>query len=147
MSPKLTVIAPPELGSASGYSHGLLAPAGARLLFVAGQIGWDAAHSIVPGGFVAQFGRALQNVCTVVRAAGGTVDEICRLTIYVSDRRLYEADLGAVGRAYREQMGRHYPAMALVEVAALLEPGALVEIEATAAISPAPSESETEVAR
>ena len=132
--PKL--INPQTLGAPRGFSHGVLAPAGARLLFVAGQVGWDGGQVLAPGGFVPQFERALENVRAVVHQAGGRVEEICRFTIYVTDRTLYERDLAAVGAAYRRVMGRHFPAMALVEVAALLEPGALVEIEATAALSP-----------
>lgn len=140
MSPRPQPINPESLGAPRGFSHGVLAPAGARLLFVAGQVGWDGEQRLAPGGFAPQFERALANIRVVVESAGGRVDEICRLTIYVTDRGLYERDLAAVGAAYRRIMGRHFPAMALVEVAALLEPGALVEIEATAALSPEPSE-------
>lgn len=136
MSPRLSLINPESLGVPRGFSHGVLAPAGARLLFVAGQVGWDGGQRIVPGGFAAQFERALANIQKVIEGAGGRVDDVCRLTIYVTDRSLYENDLAGVGAAYRRIMGRHFPAMALVEVAALLEPGALVEIEATAALSP-----------
>jgi enamine deaminase RidA (YjgF/YER057c/UK114 family) len=134
MSGRVTLVQPPELGAAKGFSHGALAPAGARILFVAGQIGWDGAQRIVPGGFVAQFEQALANVMATVRAAGGAAGDICRLTVYVTDLEPYRADLEAVGVAYRRVLGRHFPAMALVAVAGLLEPGALVEIEATAAI-------------
>lgn len=135
MSALPTKINPQALGAPRGFSHGVLAPAGARLLFVAGQVGWDGEQVLAPGGFTAQFARALDNIRTVVEAAGGRVEEICRFTIYVTDRALYERELSAVGEAYRRVMGRHFPAMALVEVAALLEPGALVEIEATAALA------------
>jgi enamine deaminase RidA (YjgF/YER057c/UK114 family) len=130
------MINPEALGAPRGFSHGVLAPAGSRLLFVAGQVGWDHEQRLAPGGFVPQFERALENIRAVVEQAGGRMDELCRLTIYVTDRRLYETELRAVGEAYRRVVGRHFPAMALVEVAALLEPGALVEIEATAALSP-----------
>jgi enamine deaminase RidA (YjgF/YER057c/UK114 family) len=136
MSSRLTMINPEALGAPRGFSHGVLAPAGSRLLFVAGQVGWDGEQRIVPGGFAPQFERALENIRQVVEGAGGRMDEICRLTIFVTDRTLYEGALAAVGAAYRRVVGRHYPAMALVEVAALLEPSALVEIEATAALSP-----------
>lgn len=144
MSGRLTMINPQALGAPRGFSHGVLAPAGSRLLFVAGQVGWDSEQRLAPGGFTPQFERALENIRAVVDAAGGRVEEICRFTIYVTDRTLYEDDLSAVGQAYRRIMGRHFPAMALVEVAALLEPGALVEIEATAALSPqTPDRSQT----
>lgn len=136
MSVWLAMINPEALGAPRGFSHGVLAPAGCRLLFVAGQVGWDGEQRLVAGGFAPQFERALENIRAVVESAGGRVEEICRFTIYVTDRTQYERDLAAVGEAYRRVMGRHFPAMALVEVAALLEPGALVEIEATAALSP-----------
>jgi enamine deaminase RidA (YjgF/YER057c/UK114 family) len=133
----LEVVNPGELGAPRGYSHGILAPAGGRLLFVAGQIGGDADQRLVEGGFAPQFERALENVVAVVRAAGGAPEDLARLTLYVTDRREYLAALPAVGERYRRVMGRHFPAMALVEVQALLEPGARVEIEATAVL-PAP---------
>jgi enamine deaminase RidA (YjgF/YER057c/UK114 family) len=127
-------INPESLGAPRGYSHGMLAPAGGRLLCIAGQIAWDRDGRLVAGGFPAQLAQALGNVLAVVRAAGGGPEHLLRLTIYVTDRRLYLDDLQAVGAAYRSVMGRRYPAMALVEVAGLLEPGALVEIEGTAVV-------------
>jgi enamine deaminase RidA (YjgF/YER057c/UK114 family) len=132
--PYLEPINPESLGAPRGYSNGMLAPAGGRLLFVAGQIGWDGRQRLVGESFLAQFGQALENVAAVVRAAGGAPEHLARLTLYVVDRRDYLADLKAVGEAYRRVLGRHYPAMALVEVQALLEPGAKVEIEATAVL-------------
>ncbi len=129
-----TFVNPEQLGVPKGYSNGVLAPVGARMLFVAGQVGWDGAQEIVGGGFVGQFTQALANVLVVVREAGGSPEEIVRLRIYVTDKREYLGDLSAVGRAYRSLMGKHFPAMALVEVKGLVEPGARVEIEATAAI-------------
>jgi NAD(P)-dependent dehydrogenase (short-subunit alcohol dehydrogenase family) len=123
---------PRSLGAPRGYSNGMLHPAG-RTLFVAGQVAWDRDHRIVGGSdFAAQFDAALGNVLAVVREAGGSPDRIGRLRIYVADRERYLAALGQVGAAYRRHMGSHYPAMALVEVARLLEEGALVEIEAEA---------------
>ena len=133
---RLQIINPEQLGAPRGYSNGMLAPAGGRLLFVAGQVGWDGAQRLVEGGFVPQLAQALANVVTVVRAAGGSSEDIARLTIYVTSKREYGDHLKAVGEAYRAVMGRHYPAMALVEVSGLLEPGALVEIEATAVLPP-----------
>lgn len=127
-------INPESLGAPRGYSHGMLAPASGRLLCVAGQIAWDREGRLVAEDFPAQFARALENVLEVVRAAGGGPEHLLRLTIYVTDHRKYLADLQAVGDAYRSVMGRRYPAMALVEVAGLLEPGALVEIEGTAVV-------------
>ncbi len=127
-------INPAELGAPRGYSNGMLAARGAQMLFVAGQVGWDEKQRIVGDGFAEQFARALENVVTVVREAGGRPEHLARLTIYLVDRREYLAALEEVGTAYRGIMGRHYPAMALLEVKALLEPGAKVEIEATAAL-------------
>ena len=120
----------------SGYSNGVRAPAGARLLFVAGQIAWDADQMLVgKGDFAAQFRQALANVLAVVDAAGGEPAHLASLTVFVKDREAYLASTKALGALWRELVGRHYPAMALVEVASLLEKDALVEIQATAAIS------------
>jgi enamine deaminase RidA (YjgF/YER057c/UK114 family) len=130
----LRAVEPPGFPPARGYSHGLLAPAGGRLLFVAGQIGWDENQRLVGDDFVEQFDRALRNVLEVVREAGGAPGSVARLVVYVTDNREYLADLAAVGEAYRAVMGRHYPAMALLEVSGLLEPGAKVEIEGTAVL-------------
>ena len=130
----LRAINPEELGAPRGYSNGMLATAAGRLLFVAGQVAWDGRQELVGATFAEQFGRALANVVAVVRAAGGEPHHLGRLTIYVIDREEYVAELEAVGRAYRELMGRHYPAMSLVEVAGLLEPGAKIEIEGTAVL-------------
>ena len=130
----MRTINPEELGAPKGYSNGQLAPAGSSLLFVAGQIGWNRDQEIVSEKFLDQFGRALKNVLTVVREAGGQSEHLARLTLYVTDKDEYLADLCGLGEVYRQIMGRHFPAMTLVEVQALLEPGAKVEIEATAAI-------------
>ena len=125
-------INPPALASPRGYSHGIVARG--RVLFVAGQIGWDAQSQLVGENFVAQFDQALANVLTVVRAAGGDAESIGRFTIYVVDKSEYLRALTPIGEAYRARMGRHYPAMTLIEVKSLLEEGAKVEIEATAVI-------------
>lgn len=131
---RFEVINPTSLGRPRGYNNGLLGPAGGRTLFVAGQIAWNEAQEIVSDEFAAQFERALANVLAVVTEAGGSPAHLGRLTLYVVDRREYLAALEGVGAAYRRLMGDHYPAMALVEVAALLEPGAKVEIEGTAVL-------------
>jgi len=124
---------PAALAPPVGYSHGMAAASGTHL-FVAGQVGWDAAARIVGGGFVAQFDRALANVVAVVAEAGGEPRHVTRLRIYVTDLEAYRRSRAEVGAAYRERMGRHYPAMALVQVAGLLEEGAQVEIEADAVV-------------
>ncbi len=125
---------PEVLGTPRGWNNGMLAPAGGRLLFVAGQTARHGSDAEMPDGFVAQFEANLANVLAVVREAGGTPEDIGRFTIYVADMESYRGNLEALGTAYRNQMGRHYPAMALVAVAELVDPMAQVEIEATAVL-------------
>jgi enamine deaminase RidA (YjgF/YER057c/UK114 family) len=105
-----------------------------EFLAVAGQIAWDAQARLVPGGFAAQFEQALANVVAVVRAAGGAPEDLVSLTVYVTDRAEYVGEIKAVGEAYRRVMGKHFPAMALVQVAGLLEVGAKVEIQGLAVL-------------
>lgn len=118
-----------------GYAQAVRVPPGRSLLFVAGQVGWDTDEQIVSTDFTAQFEQALRNCVTIVEAAGGAPADIVRLTMYCADRTVYAERQREVGDAYRRVMGRHFPAMSLVEVAALLEEGALIEIEATAALA------------
>jgi len=127
-------INPESLGAPRGYSNGMLVRGDHDLLFVAGQIGWNGQQQIVSDRFAHQFGQALENIVAVVREAGGAADSIVRLTIYVTDKREYFEQLKDVGAAYKKTMQRHFPVMALLEVKGLLESGAKVEIEATAAI-------------
>jgi enamine deaminase RidA (YjgF/YER057c/UK114 family) len=129
------LINPETLGPARGYSNGVLTDAGGRLLFIAGQVGWDEDQKIVSENFVEQFDRALANVITVVTEAGGDANQIARLTIYVTDKKEYQLNLREVGATYRARMGNHFPAMALVEVKGLLDANAKVEIEAVAVLS------------
>ena len=133
----LETINPPDLGPASGFSHGQLGREGGRLLFVAGQIGVvDDAGPAEPqdARLVAQFGEALRRVLRVVEDAKGGPGDIGRMTVYVTDMDLYRRSRKALGPAWKARMGAHYPAMALVEVKSLVDPQALVEIEATAVI-------------
>ncbi len=130
------LINPESLGAPRGYSNGVLSDAGGRLLFVAGQIGWDEKQTIVSDDFVAQFDRALANVVTVVTEAGGNPQEIARLVIYVTDKREYVDHRAEVGQTYRAHLGKHFPAMVLVEVKSLLDDQAKVEIEAVAVLNP-----------
>lgn len=134
MSKSFSFINPESLGAARGYSNGVLAPAGGRLLFIAGQIAWDERQRIVSADFVEQFDRALANLLAVVREAGGTPEHIARLVIYVTDKQEYCTRTREVGERWRALMGRHYPAMALVEVKGLLEDSAKVEIEGIAVL-------------
>ncbi len=115
-----------------GYVNGMRARG--EIVAVAGQIGWTARGELVEGGFVAQFEQALRNVVEVVRAAGGAAEHLVALTIYVTDRGEYLRALGELGESYRRVMGRHYPTMALVMVAGLLEPAAKVEIQGLAVL-------------
>lgn len=134
---------PAALARAVGYSHGMAAAPGTHL-FVAGQVGWDAKAKIVSGGFVAQFEQALANVVAVVVEAGGEPRHVTRLRIYVTDLDAYRRALAEVGAAYRRRMGKHFPAMALVQVAGLLEAGAQVEIEADAVLPTVGARAEAE---
>jgi enamine deaminase RidA (YjgF/YER057c/UK114 family) len=129
----MTVINPEALVQPRGYSNGILAEGGS-LLFIAGQIGWDAEQRIVSDDFAEQFAQALENVLAVVRKAGGAPENVARLLIFVTDKKQYTSRLRDIGAAYRQLMGKHYPAMTLVEVKSLLEDLAKVEIEATAVI-------------
>lgn len=129
----VTIVNPDSLAPPRGYSNGVMLE-GRRVLFVAGQIGWDADSKLVSKDFAEQFAQALDNVLEIVREAGGSPEHIGRFTIFVTDKRVYLKAAKAVGAAYRERMGKHYPAMSLVQVADLLEEGAQVEIEATAVL-------------
>ncbi len=129
------IIQPAGWKAPRGYSNGILAPAGARTLYIAGQIAWDKDQRLVGGAnFALQFRQALSNVAAVMAQAGGPESRLVRVTVYVSDKRAYLAATREIGAAWREIIGPWYPAMSLVEVAALLEDGALVEIEGTAVV-------------
>jgi enamine deaminase RidA (YjgF/YER057c/UK114 family) len=118
-----------------GYANGIRVPAGRDLVFVAGMVGWDGRERIVSPDFVAQFEQALKNVLAVVETAGGTAEDIVRMTVFVTDLDAYSSRLAEIGQSWRSVMGRSFPAMALLQVAGLLEKGAMVEIEATAAVA------------
>ncbi|MDX2202629.1 MAG: RidA family protein [Hyphomicrobiaceae bacterium] len=126
------IVRPAGWPQGKGYADGILSADGH--LFVGGQVGWTPEHVFVSGDFVAQMEQALRNVVAIVEAAGGAPEHIVRLTWYVIDKREYVARQREVGEAYRRVLGRHFPAMALVVVAGLVEDAALVEIEATAVI-------------
>ena len=129
-----TLINPDSLGAPSGYSHGVVADAHCKLLFIAGQIAWDETQKIVSADFVEQFDRALANVVTVLSAAGGKPEHIVRLVIYVTDKIEYRKRTREVGERYRKHFGKHFPAMVLVQVAGLLDDAAKVEIEGMAVL-------------
>ena len=117
----------------SGYANGIEAEG--RVVFVAGQVGWDADKRMVAPDLTAQVRQTLRNIETVLACAQATVKDITRLTWYVVDLDEYRRERRAIGTVYREVMGDHYPAMTLVQVSALVEAGARVEIEATAVTS------------
>ena len=117
---------------AKGYANGVAAEG--RLVFVGGQIGWNAGQVFESADFVAQARQALANVVAVLAEAGARPEHVTRMTWYVVDKREYLACGKALGAAYRDVMGRHYPAMTAVEVKALMEDAARVEIEATAVV-------------
>lgn len=126
------VLHPRHWKAAAGYSNGIAARG--RMVFCGGLVGWNAEQAFESDDFVEQTAQTLRNIVSVLAEAGATPAHLVRLTWYVTDKRLYLADLKGLGRAYREIIGRHYPAMAMVQVVALVEDRALVEIEATAVI-------------
>jgi len=134
MSGRFAIINPAELGAPRGWNNGMLAQAGGRTLFIAGQTARDGSGQVPAADFVSQFDRALGNVLVVLRQAGGEPGDIGRFTIYVTDMAQYRASLKPLGEVYRRRMGTHFPAMALVEVKSLVDQGAVVEIEATAVL-------------
>ena len=131
------VIHPSHFPKPRGYANGILTdmPSG-RMLHVAGQIGWDKDARIVSQDFAVQFLQALDNVIDVVREAGGATEHISKLLVFVTDLEAYRGATAAIGEGWRGRLGKYYPAMSLVKVAGLLEPGALVEIEAVAILPP-----------
>jgi enamine deaminase RidA (YjgF/YER057c/UK114 family) len=134
VSAPFAVVNPPELGTPRGFAHGLIAPAAGRLLFVAGQTATDDAGRITSDGLTQQFDRSLARVLAVVRAAGGQPEHIARMTVYVTSMDRYRDSRPALRDVWRRHMGSHYPAMALVEVNALVDEEATVEIDATAVL-------------
>ena len=128
------LINPEALSAPSGYSNGLLVDGRGKLLFIAGQIAWDNNQKIVSDDFVEQFDRALENVIAVLEAAGGEPNNLVRLVIYVTGKDEYRERSREVGERYRKHMGKHFPAMVLVQVAGLLDDAAKVEIEGMAVL-------------
>jgi enamine deaminase RidA (YjgF/YER057c/UK114 family) len=126
------VLQPAGWAKPRGYANGIAARG--RQVFIAGQVGWDAACHIVSDRFADQVRQALSNIVAILAEAGGRPEHLVRLTWYITSRDEYNGQLADVGGAYREVIGRNFPAMAVVQVAALIEAGAKVEIEATAVI-------------
>jgi len=128
----IQVVEVPGWPKPKGYVNGMVTEG--RLLHVAGQVGWDGEQRFVHEDFAGQFAQALDNVLAVVRAAGGAPEGVVRMTVYVTDLPAYRASVRTLGPVWRERFGRHFPAMALVGVAGLVEERALVEIEAVCAL-------------
>jgi enamine deaminase RidA (YjgF/YER057c/UK114 family) len=124
------VVTPTHFPKPRGYANGIVATG--RTLFISGQIAWDKDARIISSDFATQFLTALDNLIAVVREAGGGTEHIVKLLAFVTDLDAYRAAQRAIGEGWRARMGKHYPAMSLVKVAGLLEPGALVEIEGVA---------------
>lgn len=129
----MQVLQPPGWARPRGYSNGI-ATEGGRLVFIAGQIGWDEQCVFAENGFGGQFRRALKNILAVLAEAGGRPEHLVRLTWYVVDKQEYLAAGAEVGAAYKELMGRNFPTMAVVQVGALVEDEARLEIEAMAVV-------------
>ena len=128
----MQILNPVEWTAPKGYANGIAAQG--RMVFVAGQIGWNAESRFDSDDLVDQARQALLNIIRVLAEAGGRPEHLVRLTWYVVDKKDYLARNGDLGKVYREVIGKHYPAMTLVQVAALLEDRAKIEIEATAVI-------------
>jgi enamine deaminase RidA (YjgF/YER057c/UK114 family) len=128
----MRILQPPGWPRPRGYANGTMAEG--RLVFVAGQIGWDATQTIVSDDLVDQLRQTLANTLAVLREAGAGPEHVARMTWYVTDRREYLTRAREIGEVYRALMGRHYPAMAVVEVKALIEDRARIEIETTAVV-------------
>jgi enamine deaminase RidA (YjgF/YER057c/UK114 family) len=129
----MEILQPKNWTRPSGYANGVAAEG--RQVFVAGQIGWNPRQELASDDLVAQIDQALRNIIEVLAEAGARPADIVRLTWYVTDKREYLARSSEVGDVYRRVIGRHFPAMTVVQVAALVEDGAKVEIEATAVVA------------
>ena len=123
---------PPGWPRPKGYSNGIAATG--RTIYTAGVVGWDEHERFVAATLPGQFAQALRNIVAIIAVDGAAPDNLVRLTCYVTDRDAYVAGLAEIGAAWKDIIGRHYPAIALVEVTRLVEPLALVEIEATAVV-------------
>ncbi|MSQ92359.1 MAG: RidA family protein [Gammaproteobacteria bacterium] len=126
------ILQPPNWARPRGYSNGVAA--GGRQIFISGQIGWNSEQKFTGDDLPAQVRQALANIVEVLACAGAKPEHLVRLTWYVTSREEYYASIDGIGTAYREVIGRHFPAMSVVVVAGLLEPRAKIEIEATAVL-------------
>lgn len=130
---KNEIILPDGWPSPKGYSNGILSAKG-RILFLAGQVGWDEQQKFQSKKLVPQFEQALKNIVAIVKKAGGKPEHICKMTCFCKDRAQYLASRKELGKVWKEIMGSHYPAMSMIFVVDLLDRPALIEIEATTVI-------------
>lgn len=132
----MKTLQPPDWLAPRGYANGILAEmtVGSRLVFVGGQIGWNGQQQFESDDFAEQVRQALANIVAILAEGGARPEHIVRMTWYVTDKQEYVAAYPAIGKHYRELIGRHFPAMTAVEVAALVEDRAKVEIEVTAVV-------------
>jgi enamine deaminase RidA (YjgF/YER057c/UK114 family) len=129
----MKALLPPGWPRPKGYSNGI--SASGRLIVTAGVVGWEEQERFVSDSLAGQFAQALRNIVAILGQDGAGPEHIVRMTCYVTDIDAYRASLADIGQAWKDIIGRHYPAMALVAVTALVEPQALVEIEATAVVA------------
>jgi enamine deaminase RidA (YjgF/YER057c/UK114 family) len=130
------ILQPPNWLPPAGYANGI-SVAGGRIVFIAGQVGWNADEKFASEDLVPQFKQALENILAILAEAGGKPNDICRLTAFCIDKPAYLAGRRELGRIWKSLMGNHYPAMSMIFVADLLDTPAKIELEATAVI-PAP---------
>jgi len=127
------VLLPPDWAPPIGYANGIVVPAG-RIVFIAGQVGWDDQQKFHSKDLVPQFEQALKNILAILAEAGGRAEHICRMTAFCIDKPGYLAARSELGRIWRQLVGRHYPAMSMIFVADLLDHPAKIELETTAVI-------------
>jgi enamine deaminase RidA (YjgF/YER057c/UK114 family) len=133
----MKTLLPEGWAPAQGYANGIEVPAAGRIVFLAGQVGWDAQQRFHSEEIVPQFAQALDNILAILREAGGAPQHICRITAFCCDKPKYMAARKELGAVWRERMGRHYPAMSMIFVADLLDRPGVIELEATAVLPPA----------
>jgi enamine deaminase RidA (YjgF/YER057c/UK114 family) len=129
----MEVLLPPGWAPPIGYANGIAATPG-RIVFIAGQVGWDAQQRFQSEDIVPQFDQALKNVLEVLAQAGGRAEHICRITAFCCDKPAYLAARPQLGRIWRERMGKHFPAMSMIFVSDLLDNPGKIELEATAVV-------------
>jgi len=128
----MQTLQPPGWARPKGYSNGISAKG--RIVFVAGQVGWNSQEKFETSDFVAQARQALTNIVAILAAGGAKPEHICRMTWYVGDAKEYNASLAGLGQAYREIIGKNFPVMTAIQVAGFVEAGAKLEIEVTAVV-------------